>query len=271
MSLRLRLLLALAPLFILGLAAADVGTYAALQSSLLQGVDQQLVGDPTRRAERAPDTPRRPGSAGATAAADRPAGSRSLPGPTARSSTGRRWSRGGATSLRWRPSHRVVIAPGASRRRSPATPAQRSRSPGTGTCQSYRVLRDTGRGRAASESLVVAAIPLDGVEQHTEHAAALRDRHQQRHHDHRAGRHVAARAPRDATARAHGRHGTVDRRGRPRQARLAVERAHRGRPSGPRAQRHARPDRAGLRGTRCHRAEVCAISSPTPRTSCARR
>ena len=43
MSLRLRLLLTLAPLFILGLAAADVGTYAALQSSLLQGVDNQLV------------------------------------------------------------------------------------------------------------------------------------------------------------------------------------------------------------------------------------
>ena len=43
MSLRLRLLLTLAPLFIIGLAAADVGTYAALQSSLLQGVDQQLV------------------------------------------------------------------------------------------------------------------------------------------------------------------------------------------------------------------------------------
>jgi two-component system OmpR family sensor kinase len=43
MSLRLRLLLTLAPLFILGLAAADVGTYAALQSSLLQGVDQQLA------------------------------------------------------------------------------------------------------------------------------------------------------------------------------------------------------------------------------------
>ena len=43
MSLRLRLLLTLAPLFILGLAAADFGTYAALQSSLLQGVDKQLV------------------------------------------------------------------------------------------------------------------------------------------------------------------------------------------------------------------------------------
>jgi two-component system OmpR family sensor kinase len=42
MSLRLRLLLTLAPLFILGLAAADVGTYAALQSSLVQGVDKQL-------------------------------------------------------------------------------------------------------------------------------------------------------------------------------------------------------------------------------------
>jgi two-component system OmpR family sensor kinase len=43
MSLRLRLLLTLAPLFIIGLAAADFGTYAALQSSLLQGIDQQLT------------------------------------------------------------------------------------------------------------------------------------------------------------------------------------------------------------------------------------
>jgi two-component system, OmpR family, sensor kinase len=43
MSLRLRLLLTLAPLFIIGLAVADAGTYAALQTSLLQGVDQQLV------------------------------------------------------------------------------------------------------------------------------------------------------------------------------------------------------------------------------------
>ena len=43
MSLRLRLLLTLAPLFILGLAAADAGTYVALQSSLLQNVDNQLV------------------------------------------------------------------------------------------------------------------------------------------------------------------------------------------------------------------------------------
>jgi two-component system, OmpR family, sensor kinase len=43
MSLRLRLLLTLAPLFILGLAAADAGTYAALQTSLLQGADKQLV------------------------------------------------------------------------------------------------------------------------------------------------------------------------------------------------------------------------------------
>jgi two-component system, OmpR family, sensor kinase len=42
MSLRLRLLLTLAPLFIIGLAAADIGTYAAVQNSLLQGVDQQL-------------------------------------------------------------------------------------------------------------------------------------------------------------------------------------------------------------------------------------
>jgi two-component system OmpR family sensor kinase len=43
MSLRLRLLLTLAPLFIIGLAAADAGTYAAVQNTLVQGVDQQLV------------------------------------------------------------------------------------------------------------------------------------------------------------------------------------------------------------------------------------
>ena len=43
MSLRLRLLLALVPLFILGLVVANVGTYKALQSSLLSRVDDQLV------------------------------------------------------------------------------------------------------------------------------------------------------------------------------------------------------------------------------------
>ena len=43
MSLQLRLLLTLAPLFIIGLAAADIGTYVALQSSLVQNVDTQLL------------------------------------------------------------------------------------------------------------------------------------------------------------------------------------------------------------------------------------
>lgn len=43
MSLRLRLLLTLAPLFIIGLAAAAAGTYAAVRNTLLQGVDQQLA------------------------------------------------------------------------------------------------------------------------------------------------------------------------------------------------------------------------------------
>ena len=42
MSLRLRLLLILAPLFVAGLVAADAGTYVALQSSLLSSVDKQL-------------------------------------------------------------------------------------------------------------------------------------------------------------------------------------------------------------------------------------
>jgi two-component system OmpR family sensor kinase len=43
MSLRLRLLLTLVPLFILGLIAADVATYAALQSFLTSRVDQQAM------------------------------------------------------------------------------------------------------------------------------------------------------------------------------------------------------------------------------------
>src|SRR4029077_758289 len=43
MSLRLRLLITLAPLFILGLVAADVGTYLSLQSFLVSRVDDQLT------------------------------------------------------------------------------------------------------------------------------------------------------------------------------------------------------------------------------------
>ncbi|TMC48275.1 MAG: HAMP domain-containing histidine kinase [Chloroflexi bacterium] len=43
MSLRLRLLITLAPLFILGLVAADVGTYLSLQSFLVSRVDDQVT------------------------------------------------------------------------------------------------------------------------------------------------------------------------------------------------------------------------------------
>ena len=43
MPLRLRLLLTLVPLFVVGLAAADIGTYAALQSSEFSRVDQQII------------------------------------------------------------------------------------------------------------------------------------------------------------------------------------------------------------------------------------
>jgi two-component system OmpR family sensor kinase len=49
MSLRLRLLLTLVPLFVVCLAAADVGTYTALRSSLVSGVDTQLANSGTRR------------------------------------------------------------------------------------------------------------------------------------------------------------------------------------------------------------------------------
>ena len=42
MSLRARLLLTLIPLFVVGLAAADIGTYTALRSSLVSTVDTQI-------------------------------------------------------------------------------------------------------------------------------------------------------------------------------------------------------------------------------------
>ena len=42
MSLRARLLLTLIPLFVIGLAVADVATYVALRSSLVSGVDTQI-------------------------------------------------------------------------------------------------------------------------------------------------------------------------------------------------------------------------------------
>ena len=43
MTLRLRLLLTLVPLFIIGLAAANIATYASLQSFLTSRVDQQVI------------------------------------------------------------------------------------------------------------------------------------------------------------------------------------------------------------------------------------
>jgi hypothetical protein len=42
MSLRARLLLTLIPLFVVGLAVADIGTYTALRSSLVGTVDTQI-------------------------------------------------------------------------------------------------------------------------------------------------------------------------------------------------------------------------------------
>ena len=42
MSLRARLLLTLIPLFVIGLVVADIGTYTALRSSLVSGVDTQI-------------------------------------------------------------------------------------------------------------------------------------------------------------------------------------------------------------------------------------
>jgi two-component system, OmpR family, sensor kinase len=155
MSLRLRLLLTLAPLFILGLAAADVGTYAALQSSLLQTVDNQLVAahDAAENALQHNGPP--PFDNG-------PGGSGQLPpgtygefvdsaGPLA---AGELYGGYVQTAT----SHPVL----------PATIYQDTQAtlltvPGTGTWESYRVLVTPDSGQAPGTDLVVA-IPLDGVD-----------------------------------------------------------------------------------------------------------
>ncbi|MFI5284858.1 MAG: sensor histidine kinase [Candidatus Dormibacteria bacterium] len=153
MSLRLRLLLTLAPLFILGLAAADAGTYVALQSSLLQNVDNQLVAlhDGAENAL---------GHSGPPGQFDNGGGSGQLPPGT----YGELVSASGALSggglyggyVQPTPSHPVL----------PATIYKDASTtlltvPGVGTWDSYRVLVTPDSTQPGTD--VVVAIPLDGV------------------------------------------------------------------------------------------------------------
>ncbi len=163
MPLRLRLLLTLAPLFILGLAAADAGTYVALQTSLLQGVDKQLVAinngvmsvlqHPGGQGQGPPG-----GDGGIAQEFAFPAGTYGeivdASGPVT----------GGAL-------YGGYVATTASRPLFPAgiykDTNQILTTPGTGTWESYRVyvtpLPSNQAGLPAGTQLVVA-VPLDGVE-----------------------------------------------------------------------------------------------------------
>ena len=155
MSLRLRLLLTLAPLFILGLAAADIGTYAALQSSLLQGVDKQLaaIDDGVMHVLQNPGGQGPPGSDGGIGQGySFPAGTfGEIVGPSGTLVSGDLY--GGA-----------VLPATSSHPNLPAGLYKDAGTiltvPGTGTWESYRVyVTDT----AQAGTQLVVAVPLDGV------------------------------------------------------------------------------------------------------------
>jgi two-component system OmpR family sensor kinase len=162
MSLRLRLLLALAPLFILGLAAADVGTYAALQSSLLQGVDKQLA-----VIEPGVQNVLQSTNQGGGGPPDGGYGQQdAFPSGT----YGELVDAAGVTTEAGYASFGGTVAPSSSSH--PVFPADIARYagsaitvPGEGLYESYRVLVSTQAARVPgdAQNTVVVAIPLDGV------------------------------------------------------------------------------------------------------------
>src|SRR5580700_4383261 len=154
MSLRLRLLLTLAPLFIIGLAAADAGTYVALQSSLLQGVDQQLA-DIQQGVLQVLQNPNHPPGQGAFGQEN------SFPGGTYGElvdSSGVVF--GGNLSGSYvvtSPSH-PVFPPGIDGDSGSLTVS------GVGTWQSYRVSVTPLVSPDGDSAKLVVAVPLDGVD-----------------------------------------------------------------------------------------------------------
>jgi two-component system OmpR family sensor kinase len=164
MSLRLRLLLTLAPLFILGLAAADFGTYAALQSSLLQGVDKQLAAiEPGVMGELLNGSSDGGGHGGYGQGDAFPAGT-----------YGELVNSSGVTVQAGYILNDVALVPSSSS--YPVFPAGIAKDtnatfsvPGKGSWASYRVLvtpeaQPEFPGAPVSTFWVVAAIPLDGVD-----------------------------------------------------------------------------------------------------------
>ncbi|HEY2703588.1 MAG TPA: HAMP domain-containing sensor histidine kinase [Candidatus Dormibacteraeota bacterium] len=165
MSLRLRLLITLCPLFVVALLVADGGTYVALRSFLLSRIDSQLS-DGHQAVEQTLEASA--GLAGGHGPGDRgsggPGGGGPIPLPT-----------GAYAELR-SPSGQVlatyasyVPGPGdtAARPVLPAdlTPPPSPRLltvPGSGGVGSYRVYVETASGAAAGDLLMVA-MPLDDV------------------------------------------------------------------------------------------------------------
>ncbi len=157
MSLRLRLLLTLAPLFILGLAAADIGTYAALQSSLVQNVDNQLLAM-DHGAESVLENPgaQPPFPGGDSGSGQLPPGTYGeLLGASGPLSGGGLY--GGSVSTTQ--SHPML----------PATIYEDANNgtlmltvPGAGTWESYRVLVTQDKNDPGTD--LVVALPLDGVD-----------------------------------------------------------------------------------------------------------
>ena len=155
MSLRLRLLLTLAPLFILGLAAADAGTYAALQTSLLQGVDKQLaaINDGVMHVLENPGGQGPPvGDGGIGQGNSFPAGTfGEIVGPSGVLTSGEVYG----SAVVPAPSSYPNLSAGIYKDSTAILTVS-----GTGTWESYRVyVTDTGQPGTA----LIVAVPLDGV------------------------------------------------------------------------------------------------------------
>jgi two-component system OmpR family sensor kinase len=153
MSLRLRLLLTLAPLFIIGLAAADAGTYAAVQTSLLQNVDNQLIAiqpDAVNMLEHSAD----PFQGG-------PGGQQLPPG-----TYGELVSSAGVLTVRGS-LYGGSVSTSASHPNLPTDltnySGEKFTVPGTGTWESYRVYVAPPNDPRV-QGLAVVAVPLDGVD-----------------------------------------------------------------------------------------------------------
>ena len=157
MSLQLRLLLTLAPLFIIGLAAADIGTYAALQSSLVQNVDTQLLAID----HGAENVLENPGAQQPFPGGGDPGNSQLPPGTygellDASGPLTRGDLYGGAVSTTQ--SHPMLPA---TLFRNANNSTLKLTVPGTGTWESYRVLVTPDMNDPGTD--VVVALPLDGV------------------------------------------------------------------------------------------------------------